>query len=557
MASQTDARGSRIQAWLSARSPWQRRGLLLLAGALATLAHAPFQLTLLYGAALPVLVWMLDIAAARDANLGSRMWSAFSAGWWFAIGHFVTGVYWVMFAFNVDSDAWGPIWGIPATLFLAVLLAAFWGAGCALMMPFWTRDWRRLPVFAACLFIGEWLRGNAVFNGFPWLLGGYVWTPGEPVSQLASLVGIYGLTLITLLLAAAPATLADGESSAGRRFAPLIAAGLAIGLAWGWGAQRIAHAPVDPPGALPVVRVADSGLSQGEKWRYRPDQEYRVLQRYLDASGPPDDSHASVLIWPEGAVPTLNFFQLDNAQYLEALGRGLGDRALIVGLTRCAPKPECDAFMEGRGGIDRLRLYNSAAVIDGVSGAPRLSQTYDKHTLVPGGEYIPLWSLVSRLNIAPLQRIGAGFTAGEMPTRLIVPEAPPAAVLICYEAIFPGMVPGGDERPGWIVAISNDAWFGSGTGPAQHWAMARYRAIEEGLPLARAASGGVSGIVDAFGRVVRSTSRRGGYAEAQLPPALPETSLRRWGKFLLPILLVIIAGLRFLPTKSSAGGSKS
>lgn len=551
MASQPDASASRVQTWLRNLGPWQRCGLAILAGALATLGHAPFQFTPFYAIALVVLIWVLDVIALEKP----RLWRAFAAGWCFGFGHFITGVYWVAFAFNVDSEAWGPVYGIPAALFLAAILALFWGAACALMMLLWTQDMRRLPLFAVCLLIFEWLRGNAIFGGFPWLLGGYVWTPGEPVSQLASLVGIYGLTLLTLLVAAAPATIADGQSSAGRRFAPLIVAGLAIGMAWGWGAQRIAGAPIDAPGAQPVVRVTDSGLTQEEKWRYRPDQEYRVLQRYLDASGPAEDAHASVLIWPEGAVPTLNFFQLDNPQYLETLGRGLGDRALIVGLTRCEPQPACDAFMQGRGSIDQLQLYNSAAVIDGVSGVPRLSQTYDKHTLVPGGEYIPLWSLISRLNIAPLQRIGAGFTPGDMPTRLIVPEAPPAVVLICYEAIFPGMVPGGEERPGWIVAISNDAWFGQGTGPAQHWAMARYRAIEEGLPMARAASGGVSGIVDSFGRVVRSTSRRGGYAEAQLPPALAESVFRRWGIFLLPLLLVIIAVVRFLPTKSWRGVS--
>src|SRR5690606_34193563 len=124
---------------------------------------------------------------------------------------------------------------------------------------------------------------------------------------------------------------------------------------------------------------------------------------------------ASILIWPEGAVPTLNFFQLDNDDYLAALARGLGDRALVTGLTRCEPRPQCDAFMRGEAGVGDIRLYNSAAVIDGVSGAPRVAQIYDKHHLVPFGEYIPFWSLVSGLNITPLQRIGAGFAAGAPP----------------------------------------------------------------------------------------------------------------------------------------------
>jgi apolipoprotein N-acyltransferase len=252
-------------------------------------------------------------------------------------------------------------------------------------------------------------------------------------------------------------------------------------------------------------------------------------------------------VWPEGAIPTLNFFTLDNQQFLDAVGRGLGDRALITGLSRCEPRPLCDAFMRGEINADALTLYNSAAVIDGVSGSPRVAQIYDKHHLVPFGEYIPFWNLVSNLNIAPLQRIGAGFAAGDPPSRLVVPEAPPAIVLICYEAIFPGMTPRGDERPGWIISVTNDAWFGHGTGPWQHYAMARYRSIEEGLPMARAASGGISGIIDSFGREVRSTRNGGAAAEAQLPPALQQTSLSQWGNWLLAVLVFLIAAMRFAP----------
>jgi apolipoprotein N-acyltransferase len=545
-----DAAQSRIHSWLSARAPWQRRGLTLLAGAVATLGHAPFQLTLLFVVAIVVLVWLLDIASAKP----KRLWSAFLTGWFFGLGHFTTGLYWVSSAFMVDSDAWGPLWGIPATFALAAGLALFWGLGCVAAVVFWTRDWRRIAVFAVCAFASEWLRGNA-FTGFPWLLPGYVWTPGEPVSQFAALLGIYGLTLVTLLVAAAPATIADRSASPGRRFAPTLVAALICGMIWGWGAQRIGRAPVDPPGAQPIVRVADSGLSQAEKWRYRPDQEWRVLQRYLEVSGTPEDSRASILIWPEGAIPTLNFFVLDNPDFLAAVGRGLGDRALVAGFTRCEPHPVCEAFMRGETGADSLRLYNSAAVIDGVSGVPRVAQTYDKHHLVPFGEYIPLWSLVSRLNIAPLQRIGAGFEAGPPPTRLVIPEAPTAVVLICYEAIFPGMIPRGEERPGWIISVTNDAWFGDGTGPYQHFAMARYRSIEEGLPMARAASGGISAIVDSYGRVVRSTLGQGG-VEAQLPPALPELALASERNLLLLLVVFLIAGLRFLPIQLGAASNK-
>jgi apolipoprotein N-acyltransferase len=550
-AADADISLSRIESWLAARTAWQRRGLALVAGALATLGHAPFQLAFLFVVAVVVLVWLLDVSSTKP----KRLWSAFSMGWFFGLGHFTTGLYWIASAFMVDSSAWGPVWGIPSTLGLAAGLAIFWGVGCALACALWTRDVRRVAVFAVCVFISEWLRGN-ILTGLPWLLPGYVWTPGEPVSQLASLIGIYGLTLLTLLAAAAPATIADGRLSAGMRFAPTLVIALAFGLTWGWGAQRIASAPVDLPGSRPIVRVADAGVSQAEKWRYRPDQEWRVLQRYLDASEAPDASRADIVIWPEGAIPTLNFFMLDNEAFLAAIGQGMGDRVLVTGLTRCEPRPQCDAFMRGEASAAGLRLYNSAAVVDGVSGEARVSQVYDKHHLVPFGEYIPFWSLISRLNIAPLQRIGAGFIAGPPPTRLVIPGADPAVVLICYEAIFPGMTPRGEERPDWLISVTNDAWFGQGTGPHQHLAMARYRAIEERMPMARAASGGISAIVDSYGRVVRSTQGQGG-VEVQLPPTLPEASALPGGRTtLLVVLLALISALRFLPLQRLSAGRK-
>lgn len=528
---------SRIHAWLGQRTPWQRRGLAFLTGAFATLGHAPFQLVPIYVGAVVVLVWLLDAASWRER----RFSSAFITGWFFALGHFATGLHWVSSAFLVDSDAWGPLWGVPAALALAGGLALFWGLGAVLAMALWTRDARRIAAFAVCMFATEWLRGH-LFGGLPWLLPGYVWTPGEPISQSASVFGIYGLSLLTLLLAATPAALADRQWAMGKRFAPTVVAALITGLGWGWGAQRIAEAPAEPLGAQPIVRVTDSGLSQAAKWRSSPDQEWRVLNRYLEATGAPNESEASIVIWPEGAIPVVNFFPLENATFVDAIGRALGDRALIMGASR-------REMREGR-----LLYFNSAVVIDGVNGAPRLSeQIYDKHHLVPFGEYIPLWSLVSTLNIAPLQRIGAGFEAGPMPSRMVIPEAPPAIVLICYEAIFPGMTPRGPERPGWIVSLTNDAWFGGGIGPEQHYAIARYRAIEEGLPLARAASGGVSAIIDSFGREVSSTRRRGGYAEAQIPPALVETIMARYGNVLLLGLLALTGALRWLPSRRARG----
>jgi apolipoprotein N-acyltransferase len=442
-------------------------------------------------------------------------------------------------AFEVDAQTWGPFWGVPVTAALAAALAVFWGLGCALAMALWTSDVRRIAAFAACGFVAEWARGH-LFGGFPWLLPGYIWAPGEPISQLASLVGIYGVSLLTLLVGAAPAVLADANTALWRRLASLLIAALALGMAWGWGVQRLAEAPTAPVGAQPVVRVADSGLSQAEKWRERPDQEHRVLQRYLAASGTPEESRASIVIWPEGAIPVVNFFMLENPGFLDEIGRALGDRALIVGLTR----------------IDRQKrqFFNSAAVLYWAQGQYRSGpQIYDKNRLVPGSEIMPFEDFVRSLGIPALQQVGGYFTPGAPPSRMVVPGAPEAVILICYEAIFPGLTPHGSERPGWLISLTNDAWFGGGIGPQQHYAMARYRAIEEGLPMARAASGGVSAIIDSFGREISSTRARGTFAEAQIPPALVETTMARYRNVLVALLLALVALARVFPTARAPG----
>jgi apolipoprotein N-acyltransferase len=546
-----EPRLSRIETWFASLAKWRAAALSVAAGAVAALGYAPLHAFPAYVIGLVALVWLLDAARNQPRRARSFFWR----GWLWGLGHFLAGMYWIAAPFMVDPDSYGLLWAVPCTLVFAGGLAVFFGAGAALAAPFWTHDLRRLAVLATALALTEYARGN-ILTGFPWNLPAYVWAAGGPVSQIAAFVGVYGLSALTLLIAAAPAAIADGDAPAGRRFAPVIVAALVIGLAWGAGANRLTRAPYVAPGETPIVRVADSGLGQAEKWTYRPDQEWRVLARYLQASGAPEESHAQIVVWPEGAIPTMNFFVLENPAFLDAIGRGMGDRALIAGFTR--------RQRAGEGAI----YFNSAAVIDGVAGAPRVSQIYDKHHLVPFGEYIPFWPVVSRiaaafasigvpLEIAPLQQIGAGFAAGAEPTRLVVPEAPTAVVLICYEAIFPGMTPRGSERPGWIVSVTNDAWFGEGAGPWQHFNIARYRAIEEGLPLVRAASGGVSAIVDAYGRSVRATHRRGGFAEAQLPGALPDTIYARWGFVLSPLVILLIAALRFVPASSPARGLRS
>lgn len=513
---------------------WIERGMALAAGAIATAGHAPFYFAPLYVIAIVILVRLLDAAALRP----KRIAAAFGLAWWFGLGHFASGLHWLSAAFSYDFGAWGIVFGAGAVLALAAFLACFWGAGGALAITLWTPDARRVPVFAIAVALAEWLRGIA-FTGFPWLLPGYVWPAGEPISQSASVFGIYGLSALTLFFAAAPVVLLDRTINLAARLKWICIPAVTFATVWSWGSMRLAgHTPT----ALgqPVVRVADSGMSQADKWAERPDQEWRVLQRYLEASG--SAREADIVIWPEGAIPSMNSYTLENTDLMGALGAGMGERTLVLGLARRMQRGE------------RSFHYNSAVVIDNSDGVTRVGDIYDKHRLVPFGEYIPFWRLFGALNVAPLQRIGTGFEPGAAgPRRIAVEDAPAATILICYEAIFPGLAPNGRERPGWIISLTNDAWFGEGVGPSQHFAIARYRAIESGLPMARAASGGVSAIIDANGRVV-AANWGGGFAQASLPPALTETAYSRLGLASVATLLLILSIVRFIPLNGRARG---
>jgi apolipoprotein N-acyltransferase len=249
-------------------------------------------------------------------------------------------------------------------------------------------------------------------------------------------------------------------------------------------------------------------------------------RRLLAATRAPAQPTPDVVIWPETAVE----FVLDRDPALQAevaAAPGPGGR-LVLGIRRAEPV------------ADGWRWFNSLAVLepDGTAAA-----VYDKHHLVPLGEYVPLAPALARLGVPALATLTrTGFAAGPGPRLVAVAGVPPFLPLICYEAIFPNglRAPGG--RPEWLVQVTNDGWFGRLAGPYQHFAQARMRAIEQGLPLARAANTGISAMIDPRGRIV---SRLGlgvaGYFDAVLPAALPPTFYARFGD--LPALLVILASL--------------
>jgi apolipoprotein N-acyltransferase len=512
---------------------WAARGGAILAGLAAAFAHPPFgMLPGLLGYA--GLLWLCDHAApVRPIR------SAFFRGWLTGAAYFTVSTWWVAEAFYVDAK--DQAWMAPfAVALLAMGLALFWGAAAALYRALAPAGARRLLVFAGALTACEWLRGH-LFTGFPWDLPGETWRAGSALSQTASLVGAYGLTWLTLAIAAAPGLGWRGRDT------KIALAGAAVALAglYGFGAWRLVHALIVPPPNAPLVRIVQPDTAETDS--QAPDAFAHALQRNLDLSRLPAARAPDVIIWSEQGLPAaLGDYLAPGTWSLAAIEAALRPgQTLITGGFRTTPAPP------GAYAPDGVLYFNSLVALQRTAAGATLSAVYDKHRLAPFGEYLPLGRYLAPLGVQQLVHVGQGFTPGPTPRPIVSPGVPAFQPLICYESLFPGFTRQGarlaGRRPAWIVNISDDAWFGVTSGPWQHLNLASYRAIEEGLPMMRATPTGVSAAIDAYGRSPQDKllgERRYGVIDAVLPPSLPPTGFVKFGAAsLIAMLLVSLAAI--------------
>ena len=500
-------------------SGWRRYGLAFLLGVCATATLPPIDLTPLLLVAFTGLFWL------DDGSTGPR--ASFRLGYAFGFGFFVSGLYWIAAALFVDiASFW---WLVPVAA--AGLPAAFaLYVGAALLATNLAVRHLRLPgaarifAFAVAWTVAEWVRGHA-FTGLPWNLIGYAWSGGFPgailILQSVAVLGIYGLSFLTVLAASLPALLGTtslNPLSPGRRFAPAVAAGLLVVVPSLLGALRLAATPTIETGYF--LRIVQPSISQTMKWE--PEAAQRNFRLLIELSSAPGTRKLAAVVWPEAATPFL--LGRDAYHRGEIAGVAAGRGYVITGAVRTNPPPNPVA-----------QVWNS---IEAVDGNREIVARYDKAHLVPFGEYMPLGEVL------PLRKITPGsldYSAGPGPRTIELPGLPPFAPLICYEVIFPGAIVDEHDRPAWILNVTNDAWYGPTSGPYQHFAIARTRAVEEGLPLVRVANNGVSGIVDEVGRVVaRIDLDTVGYADLPLPAnTSAPTPYSRGGDWILLALLCL------------------
>jgi apolipoprotein N-acyltransferase len=493
---------------IQALSGWRRRFVLMILGALAASALPPTHVIPALLVAFPALAWSLDAATTRRA--------AFGAGFWWSTGWFAVGLYWISHALLTDAARFG--WMVPFAVFgLSSLLAAFNGLASLAVHLCRLGRVARIPALAVALTISEWLR-SWVMTGLPWNPVGSVWDFSLPVLQFGALGGIWGLSLLTYLIFLAPALLA--VSGHGRAVSALTL-GLPAVL-WLGGTLRLA---ANPEAMVPGVqlRIVQAAVAQANKWK--DEQREANLRDHIALTRGPGFETVTTVIWPETAVSY--FLDLDRLHRQMAAAAVPPNGLLLTGAPRITPK-----------GVEPFQIWNSLMA---VTGSAEIAAIYDKVHLVPFGEYVPLRGI---LPIAKITHGGTDFSAGPGPVTLDLPGLPAAAPLICYEAIFPDAIIARDQkRPGWIVNVTNDGWFGISSGPHQHLSASRMRSIEEGLPQARAANTGISAVIDPMGRVIaRLGLGERGILDAPLPQAVAPTPYSRLGN-IIPVLLLLLTGI--------------
>lgn len=525
---------------------WPRAGFAFGAGALSNLAMAPFFLSPVLFLTLPVLVWLIDDAVGTPGGLNERLRVAAQDGWWFGFGYFVFGLFWIGAAFLVEVGTFA--WMLPfAVTLMPAGLALFWAGAAALAVLMWRPGLGRVIALALAFGVCEWLRGH-ILTGFPWNVLGYALTWPLVMMQSAGLLGIYGLTLVAVSVFSLPLVAAqDAPRGEARRRAGLRAIAFAlvpVVLLAGYGTYRLAGAPDEVADGV-RIRVVQPSVPQREKWR--ADRQDAIFRDHLDlsltnAAGERDglDGITNV-VWPEAAMP---FLPLERPEALQAIGDMLPDDVFLLAgaLRREAAEGE-----EARG--HAFRAFNSLMLFDG-TGA--LRDTYDKTHLVPFGEYLPWQSTLEGIGLQQLTRRRGGFTEGVTPRPpLRVPGLPAVGGVICYEAIFPGLSRASGGHVGLIVNVTNDGWFGTTTGPYQHFHQARVRAVEEGLPLIRAANNGISALIDPSGRVIAKLGLdvRGTF-DASLPLPRRPPPYAAWGDALFLLAGLLLAATLFWPGRA-------
>ncbi len=500
----------------SAPHAWKRYGFAAVLGVALTFAFAPY----FY---LPLVVLAFSGLWLLSRNAPSHR-QAFWTGWWFGFAHGVTALYWIANSLLVDAERFA--WLIPLAVSLIPAYVALYPAlVCYVCSRLPHKGVMRWLIFSLLWVIAELIRGH-VMTGFGWNVLGYVWADTLPIMQFASIVGVYGLSLLTIVLATIPGLVDEIAGSPRKLIGVMLAVFVVISGLMMWGQAKLEAAGLNTTSTTIGVRVVQPNIAQSMKW----DEQAAVenLEKHLLLTRQPFSEGAlDMVVWPESAIPfVLDRDEARRAHIAESL---LENTKLVLGGVRF------------EGTRERPKPYNSVFVMNADA---EIEASYDKHHLVPFGEYIPLRQFIPF--IETITHGGFQFQSGQGAQTIQVEDIATISPLICYEVMYSGDVADRAVPPELLVNITNDAWFGDSSGPHQHLAMARMRAVEEGVPLIRAANTGISAVIDAQGRVYEHIElNKADVIDIRIPVSsatTPRTFYATHGK-ITPIGIVMLLGL--------------
>lgn len=493
------------------------------AGAFCALAFAPFHLFIAAPISLTVFYFLLEKTEQKKP--------IFWLGFCYGFGYFLAGNYWIAISLLVDAAKF--FWLIPFALTLIPSVLALYIAAFALSYKFlikkfkFTQNYKKILVFALCWLIFEALR-SLLFTGFPWNLLGYIWMFEVHFAQLGGVFGIYGLSFFAVLISLLPTLFfnEDGRLSLNRNRADKI---FALILITAFCANFIyGYCYINDSKLTTLetkIRLVQGNIKQEMKWD--PAQKYHNFLKHIELTNSKDLSDIKAVIWSETAVP----YAIDsNQELLEKLRQATPPQGLLItGALHLGYSPDHSEIADA---WNSVFIFNQSGVLD----------IYDKHHLVPFGEYIPLQKYLPF--VQKITDGAVGFSQGQGPRTITAPDFS-FSPLLCYEVIFSEEAIDYKARPDLLVNVTNDAWFGVSSGPYQHFDMARMRTIEYGIPLARVANTGITAFVDPFGRVVQKINlNQSGIIDVNLIKNLAPTIYEKYR--CLPLMLLVLAAVLFL-----------
>jgi apolipoprotein N-acyltransferase len=462
----------------------------------------------------------------------------FKTAWCFGFGHFLIGLYWISISLLVDVKF---AWLIPFAVSLIPALAACYIGLTVLFTNLIATKLqlnkpRKILLLAIIWTFFEYLRSNFIFGGFPWNQIGYIFMPYLEISQMASIFGIYGMSILAIIICSLPALFIKVEDKKlslifkSENYLIIFFCLTALILSWVYGSYLL-NKPNNYQKSV-KLRLVQPAIEQKDKWDSH--SRYDSFMENIILSKQPGLEEIDYLIWSESAIPYI----IDK-----------NNKILIEEITKAIPP---NGFLITGGLRDELKdqdlkeidkIWNSIFVMD---NSGNIVNSYDKHRLVPFGEYIPFAQFLPF--ISKITDGAVGFSMGNGPQTIKVNDNLPSfSPLICYEVIYTDKIIDKNNPPEFFVNLTNDAWFGNSSGPYQHFAMARMRAIEYGIPVIRVANTGISALIDSHGRVIKQKKLGDkGIVDIKLDVGLNHTIYGQNGARYILILAYLILSLILL-----------